>query len=98
MLRTSEQKTKRSSQVVAQVARQPSTAGRMEASTDFASVVQRAVAAALQAHGIGSPGIAPASLPATAKASVVVTSRDIPEGLAADFLANNGVCQNVCSV
>lgn len=94
--RTSEQKMRRSSQEVAQVARQP---GRMEAGTDFASVVQRAVAAALQAHGIGSPAISPASPPATAaKASVVVTSRDIPEGLAADFLAHNGVCQNACSV
>ena len=91
--RASEQKSAQSSQSVAQITRRTSTGGRMEDREGFEEAVGRAVAAALRAQGIvASPAAASsAAAAATSPPNMAVTSRDIPEGLAIDFLSNYGV-------
>ena len=49
-------------------------------------------AEAMRAHGLAtSPAAAAAAASAASLSQTVVTSRDMPEGIAADFLSNNGV-------
>ena len=57
------------------------------------TVVKRAVAAALQAHGIGDSPAAVSSAAAAAASppKILVTSRDLPEGVAVHFVSNHGV-------
>lgn len=82
--RASEQKSARTSAHVAQVVRRPS----MEKPSDMAAEIRRAVAEVLQERGVVSPvaASAPSSTPV-----VIVTSRDMPEGVAVDFMSNNSV-------
>ena len=65
----------------------------MEEREGFEAAVSRAVAAALLAQGIGAAPAAASNAAAsvTSPPKVTVTSRDIPEGLAIDFLSNHGV-------
>ena len=49
-------------------------------------------AEAVRTHGLAtSPAAAAAAAGAASLPQTVVTSRDMPEGIAADFLSNNGV-------
>lgn len=64
----------------------------MEERESFEVAVSRAVAAALQALGIGAfPAAVPSAAAAASPPKLLVTSRDIPEGLSMDFMSNHGV-------
>lgn len=97
--RASKKKSAESFHSVAQIARRPSTDRRMDQREDFEAAVNRAVAAALQARGLGASPAASSSACAAAASppKVLVTSRDLPEGLAMNFLSNHGVRLVCCT-
>ena len=82
--RASKGKVAKTKASVARIVRRPSSAV-----DDFEGRVQRAVAAALEAHGITCSG--GEGEVRTGPNVVVVTARDIPEGFAATFLSKFGV-------